>query len=111
MCFFPCFSPPHFSGETNKKNLRLYSTLRRRKKYLLGCFALIGQICRRYTVGLDVDKLGFTGKSFLYAENSCIDSPLILIAKEQSIYLKDNQQETLVLAIKATAATKNTYIA
>jgi hypothetical protein len=48
-----------------------------------------------------VDKPGLTGKSFLYAENSCIDSPLILIAKEQSIYLKDNQQETYSFSYKS----------
>ncbi len=62
-----------------------------------------------YTVGLDVDKLVFTEKILLYAGNSCINSPLVLIALG-TIYLFHRQSAgNLSFSTKATAVTKNTY--
>jgi len=72
-------------------------------------FLLIGQRCRRYTVGLDVDKLVFTQKILLYAGNSCISSPLVLIALGTIYLFKRQSAGNFRFSTKATAATKNTY--
>jgi EamA domain-containing membrane protein RarD len=61
---------------------------------------IIGKIVTRYTVGLDVDNFVFTVKILLFAENSYIISPLVLIALGIIYLFKDYQQETLVLALK-----------
>lgn len=62
-----------------------------------------------YTVGLDVDKLVFTVKILLYAGNSCINSPLVLIALGTIYLFKRQSAGNLCFSTKATAATKNTY--
>jgi len=65
-------------------------------------------------VGLDVDKLVFTVKILLYAGNSYINSPLVLITLG-TIYLfyliKKIRQSAgnLSFSTKATVVTKNTY--
>jgi hypothetical protein len=63
-----------------------------------------------YTVGLDVDKFVSTVKILLYAGNSYINSPLVLITLG-IIYLLLNGQSAgnFSFSTKATAATKNTY--
>jgi hypothetical protein len=63
-----------------------------------------------YTVGLDVDKLVFTEKILLYAGNSFINSPLVLITFG-IIYLLLNGQSAgnFLFSTKAKAVTKNTY--
>jgi hypothetical protein len=63
-----------------------------------------------YSVGLDVDKLVFTVKIWLYAGNSYINSPLVLITLG-TIYLFLNGESAgnFGFSTKATAATKNTY--
>ena len=63
-----------------------------------------------YSVGLDVDKLVFTGKILLYAGKSYINSPLILIMLG-TIYLllKGQSAGNSGFSTKATAVTKNTY--
>lgn len=62
-----------------------------------------------YTVGLDVDKLVSTEKILLYAGNSCINSPLVLIALGIIYLFKRQSAGNLSFSTKATAATKNTY--
>jgi hypothetical protein len=64
-----------------------------------------------YTVGLDVDKLVFTEKILLYAGNSCINSPLVLIVIALgTIYLFKRQSAgNLSFSTKAKAVIKNTY--
>jgi hypothetical protein len=62
-----------------------------------------------YTVGLDVDKLVFTEKILLYAGNSCINSPLVLITLGTIYLFKRQSAGNLSFSTKATAATKNTY--
>lgn len=64
-----------------------------------------------YTVGLDVDKLVFTGKILLYAGNSWLSNPLVLIALGK-IYLYYTRQSAgnFSFSTKAQAVTKNTYI-
>jgi Cytochrome C and Quinol oxidase polypeptide I/LAGLIDADG endonuclease len=62
-----------------------------------------------YTVGLDVDKLVFTGKILLYAGNSCMNSPLVLVALGTIYLFKRQSAGNLSFSTKATAATKNTY--
>jgi|GEM_PF-3243155 hypothetical protein len=62
-----------------------------------------------YTVGLDVDKPVFTEKILLYAGNSCISSPLVLIALGTIYLFKRLSAGNLSFSTKATAATKNTY--
>ena len=67
-----------------------------------------------YTVGLDVDKLVFTGKILLYAGNSYINSPLVLIALGTIylLYIKKIIRQSagnFSFSTKATAVTKNTY--
>ena len=68
-----------------------------------------------YTVGLDVDNLVFTVKILLYAGNSYINSPLVLIAFG-TIYLlyfinKNIRQSAgnLSFSTNVTSVTKNTY--
>ena len=66
-----------------------------------------------YTVGLDVDKLVSTIKTLLYAGNSWINSPLVLIALG-TIYLLHNyiagqSAGNFSLNIKAKANVSNTY--
>lgn len=76
----------------------------------MGLFLIkIGRICRRYTVGLDVDKLVFTVKILLYAGNSCINSPLVLITFGTIYLFKRQSAGNLSFSTKATAAIKNTY--
>jgi len=72
-------------------------------------FLLIGQRCRRYTVGLDVDKLVFTVKILLYAGNSCINSPLVLTTLGTIYLFKRLSAGNFSFSTKATAVTKNTY--
>ncbi len=62
-----------------------------------------------YTVGLDVDKLVFTIKILLYAGNSCINSPLVLITLGTIYLFKRQSAGNFGFSTKATAATKNTY--
>jgi hypothetical protein len=62
-----------------------------------------------YSVGLDVDKLVFTVKILLYAGNSCINSPLVLIALGTIYLFKRQSAGNLCFSTKATAVTKNTY--
>jgi Cytochrome C and Quinol oxidase polypeptide I/LAGLIDADG endonuclease len=62
-----------------------------------------------YTVGLDVDKPVFTEKILLYAGNSCISSPLVLIALGTIYLFKRLSAGNLSFSTKATAATNNTY--
>jgi hypothetical protein len=62
-----------------------------------------------YTVGLDVDKLVFTIKILLYAGNSCINSPLVLITFGTIYLFKRQSAGNFGFSTKATAATKNTY--
>jgi len=59
-----------------------------------------------YTVGLDVDKLVFTEKILLYAGNSCINSPLVLIALGTIYLFKRLSAGNFSFSTKAT---KNTY--
>jgi hypothetical protein len=67
-----------------------------------------------YSVGLDVDKLVFTEKILLYAGNSLVSSPLVLIALG-IIYLlhkkimRGQSAGNLGFSTKTTPATKNTY--
>lgn len=63
-----------------------------------------------YTVGLDVDKLVFTCKTLLYAGNSWINSPHILIILG-TIYLYYTGQSAgkFNFSTKATAVARNTY--
>jgi hypothetical protein len=63
-----------------------------------------------YTVGLDVDKLVSTVKILLYAGNSCINSPLVLIALGTIYLFKRKSAGNFGFSTKATAVTKNTYI-
>lgn len=76
-----------------------------RRKYLLTVMH------HMYTVGLDVDKLVFTGKILLYAGNSWLSNPLVLIALGK-IYLYYTRQSAgnFSFSTKAQAVTKNTYI-
>ena len=62
-----------------------------------------------YSVGLDVDKIVFTVKILLYAGNSCINSPLVLIALRTIYLFKRQSAGNLCLSTKATALIKNTY--
>lgn len=86
-----------------------------------------------YSVGLDVDKLVFTEKILLYAENSCISGPLVsftfgiiyLLQQERDIgnnliysfffFLRKWERSprqsagNLSFSRKAMATTKNTY--
>lgn len=71
-----------------------------------------------YSVGLDVDKLVFTEKILLYAGNSCISSPLVLIALGIIYFLQKGRKLCFMpgqsagnfgFSTKATAVTKNTY--
>lgn len=70
-----------------------------------------------YSVGLDVDKLVFTEKILLYAGNSCISSPLVLITFGTIYlglcpcrhYLPGQSAGNLGFSAKATAVVKNTY--
>jgi hypothetical protein len=62
-----------------------------------------------YTVGLDVDKLVFTVKILLYAGNSCINSPLVLITLGTIYLFKRQSAGNFSFSTKATAATKNTH--
>ena len=62
-----------------------------------------------YSVGLDVDKLVFTVKILLYAGNSCINNPLVLITLGTIYLFKRQSAGNLCLSTKATAVTKNTY--
>lgn len=62
-----------------------------------------------YTVGLDVDKLVFTEKILLYAGNSCINGPLILIMLGIIYLFKRQSAGNFGFSTKATAVTKNTY--
>jgi len=62
-----------------------------------------------YTVGLDVDKDVFTVKILLYAGNSSINSPLVLIAFGTIYLFKRQSAGNISFSTKATAATKNTY--
>jgi hypothetical protein len=64
---------------------------------------------RRYTVGLDVDKFVFTEKILLYAGNSYINSPLVLIALGTIYLFKRQSAGNFSFSTKATAATNNTY--
>lgn len=57
-----------------------------------------------YSVGLDVDKLVFTVKILLYAGNSCINSPLVLIALGTIYLFKRQPAGNLCFSTKATAA-------
>ncbi len=63
-----------------------------------------------YSVGLDVDKLVFTEKILLYAGNSFLSSPLVLVAFG-IIYLlyKGQSAGNFSFSTEATAVTKNTY--
>ena len=63
-----------------------------------------------FSVGLDVDKLVFTRKILLYAGNSYINSPLVLITLG-TIYLfyKGQSAGNFGFSAEATAVTKNTY--
>ena len=62
-----------------------------------------------YTVGLDVDKFVFTLKILLYAGNSCIISPLVLIALGKIYLFKRQSAGNFSFSTKAKAVTKNTY--
>jgi hypothetical protein len=62
-----------------------------------------------YTVGLDVDKLVFTVKILLYAGNSTINSPLVLIALGITYLFKRQSAGNLRFSTKATAVTNNIY--
>jgi len=66
-----------------------------------------------YTVGLDVDNLVFTGKILLYAGNSCISSPLVLLALGTIYFLQNDlpgqSAGNFGFSTIATAVTKNTY--
>src|SRR5712672_2216675 len=62
-----------------------------------------------YTVGLDVDKLVFTVKILLYAGNSCINSPLAVIALGTIYSFRRQSAGNLSFSTKASAVTKNTY--
>jgi|SRR4051812_31408342 hypothetical protein len=62
-----------------------------------------------YTVGLDVDKLVSTVKILPYAGNSCINSPLVLIALGTICLFKRQSAGNFSFSTKATAVTKNTY--
>ena len=66
-------------------------------------------MCRRYTVGLDVDKIVFTVKILLYAGNSFIYSPLALIALGTIYLFKRQSAGNPSFSTKATAVTKNIY--
>jgi hypothetical protein len=56
-----------------------------------------------------VDKLVFTQKILLYAGNSYISSPLVLIALGTIYLFKRQSAGNFRFSTKATAATKNTY--
>ena len=63
-----------------------------------------------YTVGLDVDKLiVFTVKILLYAGNSSIYSPLVLIALGKIYIFIWQSAGNFSFSANATAVTKNTY--
>ena len=69
-----------------------------------------------YTVGLDVDKLVFTVKILLYAGNSCLSSPLVLITfgiiyllQSKLAGLSRQSAGNFSFSAKAQAVTKNTY--
>ena len=65
-----------------------------------------------YTVGLDVDKLVSTVKTLLYAGNSWINSPLVLIALGTIYlfyYLTGQSAGNFFFSTKATAVARNTY--
>ncbi len=73
-----------------------------------------------YSVGLDVDKFVFTEKILLYAGNSCISSPLALLALGIIYYFTDTRRNNFSIlsrqsagnfgfSTKATAVTINTY--
>lgn len=66
-----------------------------------------------YTVGLDVDKLVSTVKTLLYAGNSWINSPLVLIALGTIYLLQYNltgqSAGNFNFSTKAAAVAKNTY--
>ena len=63
-----------------------------------------------YTVGLDVDKLVSTVKTLLYAGNSLINSPLVLIALGTIyFYFTGQSAGNFSFRTKATAVSKNTY--
>ena len=64
-----------------------------------------------YSVGLDVDKLVFTEKILLYAGNSLLSSPLVLVALGiiYLLFIKGQSAGNFSFSTEATAATKNTY--
>ena len=70
-----------------------------------------------YSVGLDVDKLVFTEKILLYAGNSFLSSPLVLVAFgiiclihiELYFHMKGQSAGNFSFSAKASAVTKNTY--
>src|SRR5260370_13084628 len=63
-----------------------------------------------YVVGLDVDKFVFTEKILLYAGNSSINSPLILIMLGTIYLLKRLSAGNFSSKIKTLVLTKNIYI-
>ena len=64
-----------------------------------------------YTVGLDVDKLVFTVKILLYAGNSWLSNPLVLITLGKIyLYFTGQSAGNFSFSKKAPAVTKNTYI-
>lgn len=56
-----------------------------------------------------MDKLVFTEKILLYAGNSCINSPLVLIALGTIYLFKRQSAGNFSFSTKSTVATKNTY--
>ena len=67
-----------------------------------------------YSVGLDVDKLVFTVKILLYAGNSFLNSPLVLVTFGiiylfYVLYIKGQSAGNFSLSSEASAVTKNTY--
>lgn len=78
--------------------------------FSIGILGFIVWSHHMYSVGLDVDKLVFTVKIWLYAGNSYINSPLVLITLG-TIYLFLNGESAgnFGFSTKATAATKNAY--
>ena len=66
-----------------------------------------------FAVGMDVDKLVSTVKILLYAGNSCISSPLVILALGKIYlfqkYLSGQSAGNFGFSTMATAVTKNTY--
>ena len=64
-----------------------------------------------YTVGLDVDNIVFTKKILLYAGNSCISSPLLLIGTIYLFYNYMSRQSArnFGFSTKVSTVTKNIY--